>query len=60
MDYVFEFSRGKEYLYEASLFELFTEMDDVVSENDLLHDVNITNLDARDRYRKAWTYFNNE
>ena len=39
MDYVIELSRGKEYFTEAAFFELFNEIADVVSKNDLLHGV---------------------
>jgi len=36
MDYVIELSRGKEYFTEAAFFELFNEIADVVSKNNLL------------------------
>lgn len=39
MEYVIELSRGKEYFKEAAFFELFNEIADVVSKNDLLHGV---------------------
>lgn len=60
MDYVIERSRGKEYFTEAAFFELFNEIADVVSKNDLLHGVSGSALDARDRYRKAWTFLNQD